>query len=844
MNESLDFLKVLIKQVDETFRLRFLESQILETLADIENDTSLLAPIKTRAATGANMAIRKLHERYEDPFALAEALRNAKGTIDILGREEIEEIASWFFHLAYTRHQITDEMIINFRPLIAVTQGDTDKNKSKLIMDFDRYRLFSEWDFELDLTESNLYGILVSLQVLALPESFVPDLSSKAIACLNQVQARREREIDIPTHKKIEGALTKYADVINPAYERLHDGNQLFLDQNESYVLHACLEKTKAYLENNDMQMRVELSNVTNLLRSKFYRVRYRSSTYLFKEIATQLNIVEEELLRSNNFSDIKDRIKHIHTEIGSCAYGQPGVNKMWKYHVVNARALANNIYASIERKELDFDQFSEQVRDVEAQVSEMHLIEPAPPPGAIIRVQDRVSKNSDLRNWAYKCTERASPQREEALARLNSILDECSSLWNKTIETEQERVQSFIEECESLIAQMQRTNQYSEIYQDIKNHERSIDQFLASSRPVLKECISSAKSQLHSLINNEAALLAYINSISRQIAEHHRQIYRYIDFDTLHVDAVAARRWANHFWLAVEKSKRLELNEQITNLFTEIKKLRWRQQKHLANIQDYSYDELQRMVREEVETALSSPGNPRNWEALNELKRQVDGSRNVQTVQRNELLEYLVEGLSKVRQLRAAFATNSAVVFANYNDELSNIMMILEMDSSRNAAFDAISQVKPIRTNLREETRLLKVHREDLYATLQAISDAIEETFERAEYASDQEFFHLKADLEELSNIVQSTMNIVTLEDAIQSHKELNKRVNEARLPFSRRRDLKMELERLWSDDDGIAERMRALKHGRYLGAQVDATLQSLVDEGYLSIASDVPII
>jgi hypothetical protein len=79
-------------------------------------------------------------------------------------------------------------------------------------------------------------------------------------------------------------------------------------------------------------------------------------------------------------------------------------------------------------------------------------------------------------------------------------------------------------------------------------------------------------------------------------------------------------------------------------------------------------------------------------------------------------------------------------------------------------------------------------------------------------------------------------------LADAVEKHKIVYKRLNEERLPVGMQRELRSERERLWSGEEGITTKMRALRVDKFVGAQLEETLKSLIDDSLFLWVTDVP--
>ena len=191
------------------------------------------------------------------------------------------------------------------------------------------------------------------------------------------------------------------------------------------------------------------------------------------------------------------------------------------------------------------------------------------------------------------------------------------------------------------------------------------------------------------------------------------------------------------------------------------------------------------------------------------------------------------------VRAARKAFAVEATKVFAQYNETLSDTLFGLEDEASKEAAFEAIERIKPIRTSLRVESRLLKRQRDELYALLTQISSSIDEVFEQANAKSAQDFNRLRAEMERFDGQIKAASNWQTANALTDTHKQLSAQIRDADLSMASRKECRAEMDRLFDD---IKERLQAFRFTRTQSEDLDSMLARLERQGYLLTVDTVP--
>jgi hypothetical protein len=205
---------------------------------------------------------------------------------------------------------------------------------------------------------------------------------------------------------------------------------------------------------------------------------------------------------------------------------------------------------------------------------------------------------------------------------------------------------------------------------------------------------------------------------------------------------------------------------------------------------------------------------------------------------QLSRLRSSLDEGFKSVREARAAFAVEAGRRFAYYNDILGDVLANLEETPTRDAAFEAIDRLKPLRSSLREEKNLLRAQRAEINGTLSAASQAVEEIFEKATAQSQAVVTRLSGELDVLERQVADASDWSTAFGLIAGHKQQSAAIRGAQLSIAVRKELRLRLERIWED---LAEKLQQLRFGRAT-ENLDATIRRLEQQGWLLIVNDVP--
>jgi hypothetical protein len=365
----------------------------------------------------------------------------------------------------------------------------------------------------------------------------------------------------------------------------------------------------------------------------------------------------------------------------------------------------------------------------------------------------------------------------------------------------------------------------------------------MPQKQPELRKLIENLSRTFRQRAADASALQKLIQDIFDHIDLAKRRIFATIDFEGLNSRAENAKQWMHLGNLPAAELDRIRL--QVRYCFAEIRKLRFRQEKAKEERQARATEVASELAQEIQEVAVRIPtesGRPETWQALADIDRGLRESWHLLSdSQRQTLSEAIRTASQTVRAARKAFAVEATKVFAQYNETLSDTLFALEEEASKEAAFEAIDRIKPIRANLRVETRLLKRQRDELYALLTQISSSIDEVFDQANAKATQDFNRLRSDMERLDGQIKAASNWQAANALTETHKQLSAQIRDADLCIAARKECRAEMDRLF---DEIKERLQAFRFTRTQTEDLDSLLGRLERQGFLLIVDTVPSI
>jgi len=826
----LEELKALIKKVPTVINFKQTEEKISEIISDIENDTSLLDIQKLPAITGGKRAIERMNSRFHNADELGEYLDSIQSEVDELDEQEIKNISAWFFRVAYSGNEMPSSMKEIFRQIVSKQQKDKKKNQRDLEKKYNWYKKFLEWDSDVQLSRNNLQGLLVSLDVLMLDNVFAQNMTKEVGHLLVSSYAPDK---DFPIKVRIPQLVTEYGNIIkNNIKDKSH------LSQNDSFVLHACIGNTLNYLEDKDIDNREELITSLKLMQTDFYKIRFRSSSVVYNELKSKLDFIEYELEESIDFRGLLESINCIKNEINISKKGIEGNNLIGWHHVKQISNDVNRVFRAVKNKHQNKEDLSNKIKEIELEIESLESVPATVNTKTIKRIQRYFKRDSLLQNWIDDCRKTEKVE-NEINKRIGVILSKCKSLWDVALKNEKEQVDKFYEECDLVIKTIAIENDYIDMqdyWNEIKELEQSIDGFHKDYKKKLINKARDVKEKFNEWINKKGRLKEYIETINQDIDRYHRRIYSFIDFENLDRQVKLSSWWANHHSFIDDKHQNIN---RIKTLLSEVKKLKWRQDKVRKERANKRYSELSNEINNVVNGAINNPGDPKSWESLIDIKQQIN-KNHLDSDKHKELMDILARGFDGVLQKRAEFAARSSIIYTNYNDELSNIMIKLESDVSKETALEGLELIKPIRARLRSETELLKAHRNEIFSLLSNVFQAINGLFEQA---SDKEFDNIKLIIEKIEDEIKNTSDYNKFYATVEEYKKLQRHINSVSISMKLKKEIRFKMENLWSGDQGISEKMRKFtKSSRFIGNNLKSSIKQLEQDNYLVFVNDIP--
>ena len=754
--------------------------------------------------------------------------------------EQTEQLATWFFKVAYSGHRVTPDIERLIRPILARSKqnGDANENEKKYRRSFERYRRLAEWGTDLVLSENNLNGLIMAARVAPLRAGFPDEIRAKCEKALAALQTRKQ----MSAGELIADSLVKCRKLIEPVWQKSSRGEKCFVEQQDTVALHTCLfglaTKVSATEELADTAQ--EVMEEINRLRSQFEQVRYPSSTTLLARAKQEIQNLDQERATTIDFAALRSKVAALERRIQQAASGKWGVNRMDKHHVDEALAGIQKLGADILQKEKSPAEFDAEFRLFEADISRLESPQASLTANQIRRLQARVARNSPLDIWVGACFE-LQADKNLAWSRIEEIKSRLKDLWTRMESQQEQRAAEFREQCLQFEAQIRSSNELQRTWSELRELDRGVNELMPQKRPELHKLIEDLQKTFRQRAADAAALQQLLQRFFDDVDRAKRRIFATIDFEGLNARAVSAQQWAGFGYMPAAELDRIRL--QVRYCFAEIRKLRFRQEKAKEERQARAAEVASELAQEIQEVAARIPtesGRPETWQALEDIDRSLRESWHLLSdSQRQTLSEAIRTASQTVRAACKAFAVEATKVFAQYNETLSDTLFGLEDEASKEAAFEAIERIKPIRASLRAEARLLKRQRDELYALLTQISSSIDEVFEQANAKSAQDFNRLRAEMERLDGQIRAASNWQTANAFTETHKQLSAQIRDADLSMASRKECRAEMDRLW---DEIKERLQAFRFSRTQTEDLDSLLGRLERQGYLLTVDTVP--
>jgi hypothetical protein len=832
-----DEVKELLAKAKCSWDFKSISAELEAAAEKIQKDGTLLDLDKRRFNAAITAASRTIIERKKSPAHLKEALLSFGNGDGTLAEQQASQLATWFFGVAYSGVAITPEIERLIRPILAKTQSNQGQNKADYTKSFERYRRASDWGTDLVLSENNIRGLMVALRVVLLPAGFAEEMKPKCEQALNNLQTRKA----LSPVELVNDSLGKCKRLIEATWVKYSRGERCYLEQQDTFVLNICLtgllDKVSQTEEIADAAQ--EITEQINLLRSHFQQVRFLSSTTLLARIKQEIQSLEQKLATTINFDALKAEAEDLQSYIRESKHGVKGVNFLDKYHVPEALAAANDLWEKISQKEHNPNEFNNELARFEGEILELERQSAFLTANPLKRHNARVKKDAPLSRWVTACFH-SPADRNKAWGRIDEIHARLRKLWTRMEGQQEQRAADFQEQCVQFEAQIRASVNLRQTLSEIWELERCVDDFTKEKQLELRRVIKGLFKTFRERAADTAALQQLLQGVLNDVDRAHRRIFATTDFDILNTRAMSAKEWTLLRDFPAAEFDRMAI--QVRRCFAEIRRLRFRQEKMMAERQARASEFAEELQQEINEAASANPASPDTWQTFGDLDRRLRESWHwLPEEQRRALKTKIDAGFQKIKAARAAFAAESAKVFAECNDVLSDILFALEEEATRDAAVEAIERIKPIRLQLRTESRLLWNQRQELNGILNAISSSINEVFEKASTQAVQEYNRLKADMEEMEKKIKSAAKWQSANALIDAHKALSAQIRDADLSIFARKECRGEMDRLWDD---ISERLQAFRHTRTQTEDLDSLLGRLERQGYLLTVDSVPSI
>lgn len=835
-----------VKELRERARNSWDFDAITKAIAELEAEiaeSGLIDLEKQRFQVVLTTIKKETEERRISPEHLLHALESNGANPSSLSEEQGNQLIAWFFKVINAGHEPTPFTEIAIRALASKFQGNAGTNKSRMTRDFEKFSRLAEIGPDPERSERNLKTMLVAARVSVLPEGFNAEIVAK---CNSAIELAAQRKAQ-PRSQLLQSSLDRCKTLVEAKWQDRETGRGSFLEQGISNAIHISLYGIEDTLKQDGEAIEdiCTFREDLDMVRGKFAEVRYPSSTTIKLRFASEIESVSQSLAGGYYFDEWRRISRQLRSEIKKCKQGQRGINWMHSDHVKELLSQLDDLDSEIHSKEQNSVALDAELRLMEAKISEIEAQQEPVSPGLIKRLGQHIRKDAPLVLWIH-CIER-NDKKGTWTSRLAEIRNKLNLLWSRMEAEEEMRIATFLRECAEVEGRISTSVDLRGVLQETMEMHQSVADFTNQAKSRLTLAIDRLFQAFRKRAHDCNALSEFIQEIHRTIDAHHRKIYSQIDFEDLQYRTAHAMQWVQ--LRDFPRAEKRNFFDSVRRVENEISKLRFRQEKAFRE-REQRGQHLMKEFAEEIDTcvdlALASPKNPEFWTQLADLDRQLRVNWRILGDERGETLRArLNTGFDKIKAARTQFAIEAGRVFAEYSEVLNDTLFNLEEEASREAALAAIDRIKPLRATLRTETRLLRHQRQELILLLNNVSSAIDEVFAEAKKASSQEISRIKLDLERLEQAIQSARDWNSANAVIAGHKALSAKIREADLSMAGRRELRIEMLRVW---DLVEEKLDAFRASRSREERLDDAIRRLERQGYLMVVgagkSGVPAI
>lgn len=609
------------------------------------------------------------------------------------------------------------------------------------------------------------------------------------------------------------------------------------LDQDPSFVLQKNLNSARAKVEAHpdliDDPRAAYLARLDDLDEA-FDAVRYMSSTAVYKAyFEPDLEATALEIERTADFNAVSTHLGDVERWSGE---GVDGVNKLAGHHRNLVRGRVRELRQQLDARWTDAEAHAREVQ----LVGEALAATTARPTLSKVVIEGLLTRFGLAMRWGAALLNDAPPgdARVAATARLETLRGgerRAKDLFREMPARYQAHVARLSAVAAALAADVPAAPDLRPVVGDLAELQQSVRESDPPLHPAdfgpLDATLRDAQKRLDARLNDAADARRELDRLDARLDDAAAQLRWRLDDAALEADArrVGFRVFRGRFALA----DREDLGGRVRKAFARIAGLRRRRAQIVAERaanEQALFADLGQLVADCLAQVRAHPGDQGSWEAAITADRELRDAP-LPPEKREELRIRLQPAFDLVRAERARFAQRAAVVFGQYQDQINNILATLEQPSPARAdAFAAIEDVKPLRERLRGETALLRGHRDELFAALRVVSEAIGEVLDKSSAEMGRQLIHIRRRVDELAALVGRVATPADVRAAMAAHKVLAAESRGAELALTGRAEVRDRMEDVWNL---IMEKKRQVGEGRFDPAFIDATLARLEEQG-----------
>lgn len=836
MSTTLEQTRQLLDDSRSRIDFDVLVNELDELIDAIQSDGTLLETQRTEAASLAVAALEAVKERRESQHHLVNAINYADSHEEELGEHLLSALKDWIFHYLYRGHELSDEELNKARKFVGSFQPNAKQNERKLRGDLERYSWFAKYGAKLGLSINNLMGIVSATKLLPMDPNAAAEIRANTLQVLEEARTRAAR----PAGKLVNECLDHCSQIIADVYARNGRDRTVRVGQTDSFCIRVCLTDMEKIISGDEVFADdfESLDNHIGELRGSLDRFGFRSSSAVYASFEREMSAFEDKLQRSRNFSNLWEELKDIQSRAKAARRGKAGENQLASFHANLADSELSNLFEALKRKQNDPSELNRELDEWAERMEELAAHAQGPLPGQLKRIGAALKNDSELLSWIGTLR---GETKNGALKRVHDLRTRQNELWQIMEENEGRRYEQFVEDC---AVQCQAIDES----EDLPNTLAEIMQLVRFRSAFGRDYQSQAKRHIDAMFERFKLRAANVGLVSDKIEELEAEIEARTARSFLSVEfgpLFSQTNWLKK-WLGLREfpdDKRDGFRERIQAILKNLYRLRARQKRILDAREDRAaemFAALEAEIAEVTVEAHAAPGMPSTWEALVDTNRQISQSgRFLSNQQVEQLREKLDNAFSFVREARATFAIESERWFAHYNETLSDILLDLEDEPTRDIAFTAIEKLKPLRAALREENRLLKRQRNEIFQSLDVISRSVDQIFESTNADAVRIKSKISAEIDEFRGQVARAEDYEQSHELVGMHKQISAKVREENLRIQDRKELRALLESLWDD---ISEKLRRYKFKGRQREPLEQTLRRIEQQGWLVFVRHVP--